>query len=360
MERHLELGMLAEAKELVDRGPSDDVVGNEWLPPRLRGPLSFVKEPLRNLLQWFFDEFPAPPDFKSLRPTTNDTVAWRLLEVLHRPQGDQGDVFLRCLAAIMGTEIAKLYRDLDGWTAHFLDLSAPGFPALGRRRWSQGVEVWLPRDPEAPERELSPGQLRIRIVLEAEPPPRSGVLYLKIQNVLMALSRPDRRRMLLSSLGSQVPLSQLFDAREADLSARWPRDELLKLKGRKGKPLLLVGCPGIGKSVFLQELSEQTRAPLLVSVDDDIPEAPLVLIDCPVVLDSREAKRMVKAIYWQLGEQPDAGLIVAARPEVALLLKEVREDFFEIKLLEPRPIAVMRQQAEGMLGWGGIEASEEG
>jgi len=309
---------------------------------------------LRELLATLLGEQPGPSAI--WRPPASATTAWRMMEALYRPRTDEGDVVIRCLASLLDTAIDELHRDADGWTGRLHDLSAPGFLALGRQRWPQGVPVWLPMDPEAIPPSLARGGLLIRLVLEGRPPELPGQLLLDLREVLATLTMPPkaRRDAVLATLGAQIPLDQLYTFQEADPSSAWVRAlPLPRPDPDDPRPLLISGAPGLGKSVLLKRLAKEHNA-AIVAATDELPERDCILVDCIESIGEREARNLVRSIHWIADQDPPPFVVVVAPPGSAAKLRAVRSGFFKEQELEPPTHLQARNHIRSLLGWGGL------
>ena len=350
-------GALSEAETLLDSPRSSE---QSPLPSPPVWPFKGQGD-AQTWLAWIFDDLPAPVAFfDRFRPKASDQEAWRLLEALYRPIRDEGEVILRCLGKLLGTETVGLIRRVDGWHGRLRDLAETGFSALGAARWPEGVAVWLPADPEAPPPRLSSDELLIRVATQEHAPHASGQLVLRLSQLLGALAHEpeERRRRLLAALGAEIPLDRLFERVVADATTAWPAKEAVQqtLDRSDARPVLVSAPPGIGKTVLLQRLAQTTGAAVL-GPSAELPETGVALIDCAQGLDAPAARRLVQAIHWiaTLGDSPPL-VVVTARPETAMLLERVRRDFFRRVPLEALHHGDARRSAQTQLAWGGVRA----
>lgn len=345
---------LDAAEAAIARGPTSDLSSVSDLPAP--PPWPYRQESTHEVLGWFFGEGARPPGFDRHLPPRRDTQGWRLLEVLYRSIGDQGDAALRCLGPILGTTTTEVTRDILGWSARLADLSAPGFYALGQGRWPQGVRVWLPIDPTHPDPDLSPGDVQVRLTREGAPHPKPGHLHLSLHDLLAVLALPfvQRRRAILAVLGRQLPLDWIFDRQFADLSVRWPRDTHPDILTIRTHPVLVSAPAGMGKTVLLQELAEQAAVSVISAAVEELPERDVLLIDDTETLDPRGARRLLQAIHWARDRDPPPAVVVVARPEVAQILRRVRRDYFREVPLVSRSHSASSDQIATMLAWGDI------
>ena len=321
------------------------------------------REPLRRVLSWFFGDRPCPRGFKRYLPPIGDAPAWRLLESLYRPVGDEGDTALHSLAAVLGAEVTAITRDISGWTATLQGLQTPGFHALASAAWPNGIPIWRPLDSSLPNPPLAPGDIQIRLCEGNLPSPQPDHLYLDIHDVLAVLSQDEeqRRAAILATLGPQLPLESLFDSRIVDPTLHGSFEPIIREAQSTTRPLLISGAPGVGRQALLASLAEQLHARVFPASHEDLPEdEPFLLVDARQDPDERGARRLVRAIHWISDGSPSPTVIVVASPEIAQRLDSMRADFFTTRRLEPWSHLKTRWHAATMLAWGGIRPSDPG
>lgn len=363
VEQAIAFGDTEAAEAALVRGPSLDIATSLEVPPPPVWP--YRRESLARIVSWFFGEGAMPPGFDRFRPAETDAAAWAFLEANRGSIGECGDALLGGLAAVLASDILRVDVHEDGRTAYFADLSAPGLHAFGRSRWPNGMPVWLPRDPAAPDPSLRTGELLIRLAGDTDVERRDRVLHLGIHDVLAVLHDARRRERLLALLGRQVPLDCAFGERLADLSVRWARsdvpalDELIRAEHRA---IVLVGAPGMGKSTLLAELAREHGGVLVdASRDDDLPTGAVSFVDGVDDLDDKGIRRLARDIHWVTSKgDPPSVVLLAVRPVTRSRLMGAGDSMFGEFVLPPRSLGALREQAAAMLGWLGVAASNPG
>jgi hypothetical protein len=361
LDRLLQLDLKA-AEEAANRG------GNhiQWSLPA--PPVTdFWRVPIVERLSMALGEELAPPGFREHLPPRTEAAAWRLLERLLRGTLDQGGDLLNDLGAVLGMKVNGACRQIGGWEARVVDLCAEGFHALSPSSFPDGLRLWMPDRADLPDPEAGRHRLSIRLILDSgggEDVVTPGELRLHCGDILAVLSPlryptlPERRNAILACLGAQIPVRQLFDGIASDLTTVWRDDELVEGLTRPGPVWLVVGAPGMGKSVLLRALSQKLGVSVHPATVDELPEQPTLLIEATESLDARGARRLVSAIHFARSAEEPPRVVVVARPEVALALESVRRGFFTRKDLKPKQHAVIRHQIATLLAWGGLFPDE--
>lgn len=363
VEQAIAFGDTETAEAALVRGPSLDVATSLRVPPPPVWP--YRREPLARVASWFFGEGALPPGFDRFRPAAADPAAAAFLGATRGSPSEQGDALLAGLAAVLATDVLQVDGSENGRTGYFADLSAPGLHAFGRSRWPNGVPIWLPHDPAAPNPYVRPGELLIRLVSEADVEQRDRVLHLSIHDVLAVLHDTRRRERLLALLGRQVPLDCAFGERLADVSVRWARSDvpsLDELRRAEHRAVVLVGAPGMGKSTLLAELAREHGGVLVkASRDDELHTGVVSFVDGVDDLDDKEIRRLARDIHWVTSKgDPSSVVLVAVRPVTRSRLMDAGDSMFGEFVLSPRSIGALREQAATMLGWLGVAASNPG
>lgn len=354
VEHAVRSGAFEAAEAALSRGPTTDIPVPFKIPPPPFWP--YRREPLHQVVGWFFGEGLIPPGFERHVPPRSDNTAWVFLAAVREAAGD---ALLRGLAAMLGSQLLRIEPSELGVTAYLNDLSAPGLHALAKTRWPDGVPVWISENLDTSAPALPPGGLIIHLV-RGEVEHSERVLQLGIHDILSVLHDPRRRERLLALLGRQLPLDLAFDSCLADTSVRWARNDIPDLTAPPCGSFLVLGAPGMGKTTLLLEVA-RTRGGVVLHAPsvEDLPDAPLILVDAADKLDERGLRSLVKEIHWaRTTRHPPPVLLVAARPEAQARIDQAAPTMFQVYTLPPRSLAALRVQASTMLGWVGITANE--
>lgn len=355
---------LDAAEASLDAGPATD------RPPPVQAPLPplwpYRDEPLSSIIGWFLGTTPAPPSFARYLPPADDPEAAQMVEAVRDWLAEDGegqrDRLLRTLAGVLRCGLSDLRHVVGGTFARLDDLSAAGFYVFGKRRWPDGIPIWISTFAEPPQ-DFAKSRILLRIYAEGGGRATSDAVPVLLVDVLALLhDRAERRLRLLHQIGRYVPLSLAFDETTADSSVHWEWSELEPELRNPQHDALVIGAPGIGKSTLLQVLlalhpgSVLLHAPAEVA---DIPEAPLVLIDNVERLSAREMRGLAMQVHW-LGSRGkrQVRLILAGRPESEDALATTAPGMFAVLPLTRRSFESLREQARVMLAWIGVRAEQ--
>ncbi len=339
----VERGALDDARTALAQGPHavPSPALDELAPPHW----PYRTEAFTEVIRWFFGEGVWPPGFERFIPAADDLPAWALLDALrawYAVRGDAGLALLTALTTILRGEVLRSEVDVDNALVHIDGLGAPCFHALARGRWPDGLPVVLHRDNTFV---VYVGEHALRVTFHD----LAAVLH----------DTAHRRSRLLAHLGRQLPLPAAFPPAVADASVWWPPPTASVALPEPGAPVLLLGAPGVGKSMALHALAASTPGARLVAPHEisDLPPATALLVDAAEHLDDASLRRLRGDLSYLLHEENPPAILVAGRPELQARLRAVAPRMFRVQVLPLHPFAEIRALARMTLGWVGIDAA---